>query len=192
MPAPPSVDNYTISKGRLSIAEFLNGSPGAYALMGNAPSVEVELTVERLPHYSSMSGTKVKDKNPVIMNEYVVTFTLDEIATANVQKFLLASTSGGVLSMFGNVLGEFALKFNGDNPIGTNRIWNFWKGTLAPNGALQLIGEEWQQMTFRFEGLADSVNHAASPYADIQLSSSSSRSSSSSSSRSSSSSSSSA
>lgn len=182
MPAPPSTDNYTVGKGRLSIAEFSGGSPGTYTDLGNAPSVEIEMTVERLPHYSSRAGAKVKDKNPVISNEYVVTFTLDEIATVNLQRFIMADADGADIQMFGNVEGEFALRFVEDNPIGDNRIWNFWKGTLLPNGAMQLIGDEWRQMSFRFEGLADTVNHAASPYATMSLSSSSSRSSSSSSS----------
>lgn len=185
MPTPPSTDNYTVGKGRLSMALFSGGAPGAYADLGNAPSVEIELTVERLAHYSSRSGAKVKDKNPVISNEYVVTFTLDEMATENIQRFLLADDSGGALQMFGNVEGEFALRFVEDNPMGPNRIWNFWKGTLLPNGPMQLIGDEWRQMSYRFEGLADVVNHAASPYATASLSSSSSRSSSSSSSSSS-------
>lgn len=184
MPTPPSTDNYTVGKGRLSMAEFSGGAPGAYADLGNAPSVEIEMTVERLPHFSSRAGAKVKDKNPVISNEYTVTFSLDEMASINIQRFLMGASST-TIDMFGNVAGEFALRFVEDNPIGPNRIWNFWKGTLLPNGPMQLIGDEWRQVSFRFEGLADSVNHAASPYATASLSSSSSTSSSSSSSSSS-------
>jgi len=183
---PPSTDNYTIGKGRLSAAEFSGGSPSSYVDLGNAPSVEIELTVERLPHYSSRSGMKTKDKNPIITTEYVVTFVLDEFATINIQKFLMATHSGGIVNMFGNVEGEFALRFVEDNPAGDNRIWHFWRGTLAPNGAMQLIGDEWRQMSFRFEGLADVANHPTQQYAIASLSSSSSRSSSSSSSSSSS------
>jgi len=181
MATPPSTDNYTLGKGRLSIAEFSGGSPGAYSDMGNAPSVEIEMTVERLPHYSSRSGAKVKDKNPVISNEYSVTIALDEMASVNLQKFLLADNVADLLNMFGNVDGEFAMRFVEDNPAGANRIWHFWRGTIMPNGPLQLIGDEWRQMSIRFEGLADTVNHATQPYAIASLSSSSSRSSSSSS-----------
>jgi hypothetical protein len=186
MPTPPNTENYTLGKGRLSIAEFSGGAPGAYYDAGNAPSVEVEPTTERLPHYSSRSGAKLKDKNPVISNDYSINITLDEMATENIQKFLLASLSGGIINMFGNVEGEFALRFVEDNPAGPNRIWHFWRGTLAPNGPMQLIGDEWRQMSYRFEGLADSVNHPLHPYAIASLSSSSSKSSSSSSSSSSS------
>lgn len=188
MATPPSTDNYTLGKGRLSIAAFSGGAPGSYVDLGNAPSVEIEMNVERLPHYSSRSGTKVKDKNPVIMNEYTVTFTLDEFATTNIQRWMLGDLTSGVVEMFGNVEGEFALRFVEDNPAGSNRIWNFWRGTLMPNGAMQLIGDEWRVMSFRFDGLADAVNHAANQYVGVSLSSSSSESSSSLSSSSSSSS----
>jgi hypothetical protein len=185
MPTPPDVENLTIGKGILSIAEFSGGVPGAYSDLGEVPSIELEQQVERLPYLSSRSGTKLKVKNPVVMTQYNLTFTMSEFATQNLQKYLMASLSAGALQMFGNIEGEFALRFVEDNPSGPNRIWNFWKGTLIPNGSLQLIGEDWRAMSLRFEGLADTVNHAASPYSDNELSSSSSTSSSSSSSSSS-------
>jgi hypothetical protein len=142
----------------------------------------MEQQVERLPYMSGRSGLRLKVKNPVVQTQYTLTFTMSEFATENLERFLMADNVSSTLRVFGNVEGEYALKFVEDNPIGPNRIWNFWKGTLMSNGAVQLIGEEWRAMSIRFEGLADTVNHAASPYADVELSSSSSRSSSSSSS----------
>ena len=62
---------------------------------------------------------------------------------------------------------EYALRFTSDNPIGPNQIWDLWKLTLSPNGAIQLIGEEWMIMSFSGEGLADTVNHVESPYITV-------------------------
>lgn len=168
MAAPPNVSNYAIGKGKLSIAEFSAGTPGAYSFMGNAPSVEVEPTIERLPHYSAQQDFRLKDANPVIQSEYVVNFEVDEIAAPNLNKYLLGNLSGGnVIQMLQGTSKEYALRFRSYNPIGHDQRWDFWKGTLSPNGPMQLIGEEWMVMSFTFEGLADKANHAASPYADI-------------------------
>ena len=186
---PPSTLNYTIPKGVLSIEAWAgNTPPGSYTDIGNCPSVEVEQTLERLPHYSSRSELRLRDANPIIQSEYTVRFTCDEIASANLNRFLMGSLSGSIISAFQNTELEWALKFVGDNPIGPSQTWEFWKGTLTPNGPLQLVGEEWMVMDFMFEGLADIDNNASSPYFTVTYSSSSSSSSSVSSSSSSSSS----
>ena len=186
---PPSTANYVVGKGVLSVGTWAGTTPPAgYSAMGNCPSIEVEPKLERLPHYSSQASFRLKDKNPVIQTDYTVSFTCDEIAAVNLNKFLVGTISGNVIAALQAPDTEFALKFVSDNPVGPNQTWEFWRGTLMPNGALQLIGEEWMVMDFIFEGLADSANHAAVPYFQVSYSSSSSSSSSLSSSSSSSSS----
>ena len=170
MATPHSVNNYTISKGVLSIATWTGDSLGSYVDLGNCPSFEVEPTIERLPHYSSRSGARVKDKNPVISTEYMVRFDLDEIAATNLAKYLLGSISGGnLIYALQSVSTEYALKFVENNPAGPNKTWNLWKVTLAPGGPLQLVGDgtAWAVMSFQGEGLADTKNHASSPYITV-------------------------
>lgn len=171
MPTPASIENYSIGKGILSIGDWSGTTPptdpSGYNDVGNCPSFEVEPTLERLPHYSSRAGLRQKDKNPVIQSEYTCTFDLDEMAAVNLNRYLLGSISGNVILMLQNTEKEFALKFVSDNPIGPNEIWRLWKCTLQPNGALQLIGEEWMIMSFTAEGLADVANNPTSPYATI-------------------------
>lgn len=168
MPQPHSTGNYAIGKGILYIAEWSGGAIGQYFDMGNCPSLEIEPTLERLPHYSSRSGFREKDKNPVIQTEYMLNFGLDEPAAVNLNRFLL-----GTLQNATTILGmqsaniEYALRFISDNPLGPNQTWDFWKCTLSPNGAMQLIGEEWMTMNFQAEGLADTGGHPTSPYFTI-------------------------
>lgn len=164
---PHDIELYSVGKGILSIAVFSGTAPGTYEDVGNCTSLEVEPTVERLPHYSSRSGFRKKDKNPTISQEYTVNFTLDEIAAKNLQKFLLGDLTGNVVTALMNADQEYALKFVTDNPTGPNQTWNFWKCTLSPNGAMQLIGEDWMVMEFTAEGLADVLNQAASPYITV-------------------------
>ena len=173
MADPHDVNNYSIGKGILYIAEWSGDTPPTdptdYDEMGNCPSVEVEPTIERLPHYSSRANFRLKDKNPVVQSDYVCNFSCDEICSANVNKFLLGTLSGATISGLQGTDKEYALKFLSDNPIGTNQRWKMWKCTVSPNGAMALIGDEWMVMDFSAEGLADTANHADSPYFDVDF-----------------------
>jgi hypothetical protein len=170
MPDPHSTDNYTLGKGILSIAEWDGTSPPTspdFWDVGNCPSMEVEPTIEKLPHYSSRSGLRYKDKNPVIQTEYVVNFDLDEVAAKNLAVFLMGTKTDNVVSALNQTDKEYALKFVSDNPVGPNAVWEFWRATISPNGPIQLIGEEWLTMSYMAEGLADTANHASSPYLNV-------------------------
>ncbi len=165
MANPHSTDNYAIGKGVLEIAEFSGGAPGTYRNVGNCPSFEIEPSIERLPHYSSIQNFREKDKNPIIQTEYTVTFDLDEMAATNMARYMMGTLTEGM-----QVLGlqatdqEFALRFTSANPIGPDQVWDFWRMTLSPNGPVQLIGEEYMIMSFSGEGLADTTNQSMSPY----------------------------
>jgi len=163
---PHNVDNYAIGKGILYISAFPGAGAASWTEIGNCPSVELEQTIERLPHYSSRSGLRVKDKNPVVQTDYMVNFDCDEIATVNLKYYLMASQSGNTLRGMQSPNAEYALKFVSDNPIGPDQVWYFWKCTIGPNGSMALIGDEWMVMSFTAEGLADTANHATSPYFD--------------------------
>lgn len=177
MPAPHSTDNYVIGKGVLHIGEWTGTTPPTdpddYNEIGNCPSIEVEPSVERLPHYSSRAGFRVKDKNPIIEQNYMVNIECDELAATNLQKYLMGSITpnpagGGTVHALTSADKEYALKFISDNAAGPDAVWKFWRGTIQPNGALQLIGEEWISMSFQFEGLSDSANHSTSQYFDVE------------------------
>jgi hypothetical protein len=162
---PHDVDNYTIGKGILSIAEWTSTTPPTeFVDLGNAPMMEVQPSVERLPHYSSRSGLKTKDKNPIVQSEYSINFELDEPAAYQMNIYLMGTLAGGQISGMQGANKEYSLKFVSDNPLGRNNTWLFHKVTLAPNGALQLIGEEWMNMSFAGEGLADTANNPSSPF----------------------------
>jgi len=169
MPQPHSTRNYTILRGVFSVAEFVSGTPGAYTDMGNAVRAEYEPVIERLPHYSNRSGYRVKDANPVIMTEYNLRITLDEMAAINLRKFLMGAQNGLVIDLLDDIDREYAVRFVEDNPHGVNKIWNFWKGTIGPNGPLVLVadGTEWAVMEMLFSGLSDIGNHPSNPYGTV-------------------------
>jgi hypothetical protein len=161
--------DYTISKGIFSIATYTNGVKGSYEDMGNCPTAEIEPVIERLPHYSSRTGYKTKDKNPVILTEYMLRFDLDEISAPNLTRFLLATRAAGtgVIKAMVAIDSEFAVKLVEDNPSGKNKTWEFHRMTLKPAGAMALITEEWAAMSYEGEGLSDTIGNPTSPYITV-------------------------
>ncbi len=164
---PPNPDNYVVGKGVLYIADFPGAGSPSWTHMGNCPSVEIEQSIERLPHFSSMASLKYKDKNPVVQTEYMINFDCDELAAANLRVWLGATESGTSLYAMQDVNKEYAVKFVSANPIGPDYVWTFHKCTIGANGAAPLIGDEYMQLSFTADGLADTANNASSPYFDV-------------------------
>lgn len=166
-----STDNYTIGKGVLSIATYNNGVIGDYEDVGNAPSIEWEPAIEWLPHYSSRSGYRTKDKEVAIQTEYTLRFDLDEPGATNLTRFLMGTRSGVNIAALQATTQEYSLKFVSDNATGPNSTWYFWRVTMKPAGPIALISEEWATMSFECTGLADTIGNASSPYVTVTMSS---------------------
>ena len=166
-PTSPSTTLYQLGKGVLSIAEWTGATPpsaGDYEDVGNCPRFETEVAEEKLPHYSSRSGVRTKDKEVTLEIGYSLSFDLDEISMSNLARFLRGTVSGDTIQAMTSLDQEYAVKFISDNPVGENEKWEFWRCTLTPGGALNLISEEWAAMNFAGEGLADIANQPQSPY----------------------------
>jgi hypothetical protein len=167
IPNSPSTELYTLGKGILSIAEFSGGVPGVYYDVGNCPAMTVEVTQEKLAHYSARTGTKSKDKSVILITGYDIQFSLEEISIRNLKLYLRGTSSQNKVYANQALDKEYALKFVTDNPAGPNETWYFWKVDLSPNGPFSLIGDEWSTLSFSGEGLTDVANHPSSEYFDI-------------------------
>lgn len=92
MPNSPSTDNYVLGKGKLYF-DKLSQSTGLYEGerdLGNAPAVNLNITLEELAHYSSRGGLKAKDKKVISEVSPTITFTLDENSKENVALLFMA------------------------------------------------------------------------------------------------------
>jgi len=174
MTEPHSTTLYVpAGRGVLYIADWSGTTPPTdptdYYEMGNCPSFEAEPVIERRPHYSSQSGLRVKDLNPVVQTDYNLTFEVDEIAAKNLAKFFLGTLNETTKRISGlqSADAEYAIKIVSANPIGPDTIFRFWRCTITPNGPLQLIGDEYLSMSFSGEGLADTANNPSNPYFEI-------------------------
>lgn len=172
MPASsPSTTLYTLGRGIVSIGEWTGTTPpsaGEYVDVGNCPRFECEVTEEKLDHFSSRSGTRLKDKSAVLETGYTINFDLDEMSIANMQRFLKGTISATYVVRANTALDkEFAVKFAAGNPYGPNQTWEFWRCSLSPGGSFNLISDEWALLTFSGEGLADNSNHVESPFFNV-------------------------
>lgn len=92
MAIAPSVENYTLGKGRLFFDQ--HDSTGALTgekALGNAPALTFSMAVEKLDHYSSQSGLRAKDKSVVVEVTPTLNFTLDEVNKQNLNMLFFGS-----------------------------------------------------------------------------------------------------
>jgi len=121
LPVSPDVQNYHIGKG---IVSFKETGGSTFTDLGNAPSFIYSPVVEKLEHFSSREGVKVKDFTAVTQAGATVTFTLDEITGLNLSFFALAeedsTTTPGSIILEGLKKTEFTgdIKVVGTNDIG--------------------------------------------------------------------------
>ncbi len=161
---------YTLGKGILYIDEWSGTTPPASVTtdVGNCTEFTVEVTQEKLEHFSSRANVKTKDKIVILEVGYTLAFNLDEISIRNLQKFLLATLSGATVLYAGQATGkEYALKFVSNNAAGENETWEFWRCELSPGGAFSLISDDWSALSFTGTGLSDVANNPDSPYFSV-------------------------
>ena len=169
VPTSPSPQLYQLGRGVVSIGEWSGSTPPTiYTDLGNSPRFEVEVTEEKLEHFSSRAGTRQKDKTVVLETGYTVNFDLDEVSIKNLQIFLKGTLSGANIIQANTALDkEYALKFVSANAAGWDQKWEFWRLQLSPGGAFNLISDEWALMSFTGEGLADTANHAGNDFFQV-------------------------
>ena len=178
MPASsPSTTLYTLGRGILYVGSWTGATPPVAVTtdVGNCPKFDVEVTEEKLDHFSSRTGIKTKDKTVTLQAGYTLAFDLDEISMYNLAQYLRGTlVTASQISAMTALDAEYALKFVANNPAGPSETWHFYRVRLTPGGAFSLIADEWTKMSFSGEGLSDVANHATSPYFTVDLSSSSS------------------
>src|ERR1044072_1539283 len=82
----PSSDNYVIGKGFLI---FRPKGEEYFFHLGNCPSFTFTPAVTKLDHFSSMEGTKEKDKSIVTEKNGTVRITMEEFTKRNLGIMLM-------------------------------------------------------------------------------------------------------
>ena len=163
MAAPHDTSNYTIGKGILS---FKATGSASFVDLGNAPTVDLDIKTDFLSHYSSREGIKTLDLKVPMSREATLKIVLDEIAPENLAIALYGthtpgtgggSPTAGKVDGFKSKAVTGELKLVGKNDIGKKYEWAFKNVTLAPSGALKLIGDDWMEIELEGSVSADTT-----------------------------------
>lgn len=126
--------NYVVGRGKLYFQQFLPGTKtpaGGSRYLGNSPELSLSQDEEKLDHYNSDYGTKVKDASVSLQNDASGSFTLDDISAENLALWFRGAVQSSVIAG-GAVVGYAAGAVNkGDhvqlgvtagNPIGARNV----------------------------------------------------------------------
>lgn len=98
----PAAD-YTLGRGRVL---FKRAGTNGFLDLGNSPDFQIALEAEKLPHFNSQSGLRVKDKEVTLEQILTVTFTLDEPVANNLSLFFSAEDATEATVASGSVADE--------------------------------------------------------------------------------------
>jgi len=163
----PNVENYFIGKGIVYVADV--GTPftspidtNVWRDVGNVPELELTPNVERLDHFSSRVGTRLKDRSVVLEVGGTLRIVLEEGTAANFALALLgdvdeAAVGGPEVTLFSNVDISKALWFVGASEIGAKADLKLNRVDFAPSSGINFIGsDDWGNM--EVEGELTAVN----------------------------------
>jgi hypothetical protein len=142
-----SPDNYQISKGMFYIADVVAPASIGTAVwteVGNVSSATFSTELETLDHFSSMAGTRSKDKTVIVEKAATLVITTDEISPENMRlKILGDAYTAGVSKIFATNAITKMVKFTNTNEVGPQYEWIFYKVDFVPSGEFQFISDEW-------------------------------------------------
>lgn len=87
-------NNYTLGRGKLYFARFKTGTttPGGERYLGNSPDVSFSSDSQRLDHYNSDSGVRIKDASVLLQMDYAGGVSLDDIQFENLALLFLGNS----------------------------------------------------------------------------------------------------
>lgn len=131
---PLNYGNQTIGRGKLYFSTFVSGHTAKdWRFLGNATSFAISIQSEKLDHFSSTSGVRVKDKSVTLQTNRTGTLVLDDINTENLALFFFGSQSDLTQTSQTNQTETFAavkkgyyyqLGISGNNPTGVRSVSN--------------------------------------------------------------------
>lgn len=144
----PNTGNYRVGKGSVW---FKREGEVTYRHMGNAQSLEFTPSIDTLPHFSQMEGTKSKDDEVVLTRGGTIKMVLEEWTPDNMAIALLGdvdegASGGPTVEIMSTDAVKGAVKFLSNNDIGPR--WNYYYHNVSfvPKNALNVISDEWGQI----------------------------------------------
>jgi len=88
-----NLGNQTLGRGKVEFSLFKPGThvPAGFRYVGNTPAFNLTISQDKLDHFSSDAGVRVKDKSIILQVDYSGTLTLDDINIDNLALFFFGS-----------------------------------------------------------------------------------------------------
>jgi hypothetical protein len=94
--------NYVVGRGKLYFRKFLTGTrtlePGGARYLGNSPELTLSQDEEKLDHYNSDRGIRVKDASVSLQNDSSGAFSLDDIQPENLALWFRGDVESNVIA----------------------------------------------------------------------------------------------
>ncbi|KLK91423.1 hypothetical protein AA309_20220 [Microvirga vignae] len=156
---------YYIGKGKLSWTP----TGGVKRDLGNVPELEFTPELETLPHYSSRTGSRTKDREVVVAKGGTIRIVMEEFTAANIAMMVMGTVSADTLSG-GDAIDVFAvteitgqIDFESTNDVGPKIDMTLYNVSFKPGASLSLISEEWGGMELSGETLVAPDSHPTAP-----------------------------
>lgn len=154
----PNIDNLQVGKG---IVSFKKTGEADYRDMGNVSAMSITPDFTTLEHFTSRAGVKQKDLTVTLEKKGTVQLTMEEITAHNFALMVLgavneAAVGGPEVEIFSEGTITGSLKFEGTNDIGPKITVELWNVSITPDGEIDLISDEWNQMELTMDVLAAS------------------------------------
>jgi len=145
MPASPNIENYAIGKGKIAVS-LDDGANWRH--VGNVTTFAFTPELEKLEHFSSMTGVKTRDRTVIISKKGTLKMTMEEWTAANLALALLgvveANTAGNdEFGIFTENAVHCQVKFIGTNEIGPRYQVVFPAVDIIPSGEINFLSDEW-------------------------------------------------
>lgn len=126
--------NYVVGAGKLFFTPFLPGTKtlsGGARYLGNSPELSLSQDEDKLDHFNSDEGIKVKDASVTLQNDSTGSFSLDDISPENLALWFRGTNesnviAGGAVAAYlvdAAVLGTYIqLGLSAGDPIGARNI----------------------------------------------------------------------
>jgi len=165
-----STELYTLGKGILKFDRFdVDGLPTGLRDLGNAPTFNLTIEIEKIEHFSSREGISTIDWTRTKVRRLKGSFELEEFDRENLRLWLFGKEGAfGIAPLTsGDLLGT--LDFWPMNDIGPNYHYEGWRVKLTPTGSLGFISDDLGRFGFEFESESDLTIHPDSPYGLLTL-----------------------
>lgn len=116
----PDAKNYTLGKGKM-LLKLLGET--AFRDLGNLADFKINVESNKIEHFSSRSGLKVKDADIVDQQKATISFTAEELTPENLQLFLMSSAPSPIAQSSSSVTDQVvAAAHNKWVALGKNKL----------------------------------------------------------------------